>query len=159
MGCAVGALVGLGVVKETEGLVEVESKEVHQRGVVGALVGLAAVADSDGLAVIGDVVGAIVGLAVVGNSEGLAVVGYSEGLAVVGNSKGLAVGVLVGLAVGDAKELAFVGDDMSALVGAAGGSVRSTPTAITAAIIAAAATNPNETSPSLYFRILCSSPL
>ena len=106
----------------------------------------------------GDVVGAIVGLAVVRYSEGLAVVWYSEGLAV-GVLVGLAVGVLVGMAVGDAEELAFVGDDMSAVVGAAeGGSGRSTPTAITAATIAAAATNPNKTSPSLYFRILCSSP-
>ena len=84
-----------------------------------------------------------------------------------GNSKGLAVsvlvgvaaGLIVGMAVGDAKELAFVGDDVSALVGAAeGGSGGSTPFVTTAAIIAAAATNPNETSPSLYFRILWSSP-
>ena len=102
----------------------------------GALVriikGLAVVGDSDELVVMGDVVGAIVGLAVVGTSEGLAVVGYSEGLAVgvlvgmaVGVLVGLAVGVLVGMAVGDAKELAFVPDDMSAVVGAAeGGSGR-----------------------------------
>ena len=104
----------------------------------------------------GDVVGTIVGLAVVGTSEGLAVVGYSKGLAV-GVLVRMTVGVLVGMEVGDAEEVAFVGVDMIALVGAAvGGSGRSTPTAITAAIRAAAATNPNETSPSLYSRIICS---
>ena len=85
---------------------------------------------------------------VVGATVGQAVVGYSEGLAV-GVLVGLAVGVLVGMAVGDAEELAFVGDDMIA-------SGRSTPTTITAAIRAAAATNPNEISPSLYSRIICS---
>jgi hypothetical protein len=120
--------------------------------VVGAIVGLAVVGYSEGLAVVGN----SKGLAVVGNSKGLAVVGYSEVLAV-GVLVGLAVGVLVGMAVGDAEELAFVGDDMSELIGAAeGGSGLSTPIAITAAIIATAANNPNETSPSLYSRILCS---
>ena len=61
------------------------------------------------------------------------------------------------MAVGDAEEPEFVADDIGAFVGAAeGGSGRYTPTTTTAAIIATAATNPNETSPSLYSRILCS---
>ena len=96
-----------------------------------------------------DVVGAIVGLAVVGYSTGLAVGVLVE----------LAVSVLVGLVVSDAKELAVVGDVVGAIVGAAeGGSGRSTPNAATAAIITAAVNNPDESSPTLYFSILCSSP-
>ena len=73
----------------------------------------------------------MVGGDVVSGFCGLAVVWYSEGLVVMGD--------IVGALVGAVEE----------------GSGRSAPFVTTAAIIAAVATNPNETSPSLYFRILC----
>jgi hypothetical protein len=68
VGGTVGALVGLSVVGERDGLVKI--KLVHQRDDVGSLVGLVTIGDVEGLVVMRGVDGAlVVGLMVVGEDE------------------------------------------------------------------------------------------
>jgi len=101
VGGTVGALVGLSVVGERDGLVKI--KAVHQRDDVGSLVGLVTIGDVEGLVVMRGVDGAlVVGLMVVGEDENAVswlVVGDSEGLTVMRGVVGLTVGDSAGLGI------------------------------------------------------------